>query len=361
MKHLIATLFISAALVVSAADEAVIASTNDTAVSVNETIVTANATLKDGSTVKGEFLAPKITGSTAFSNQLALDPAIVKSLTFTSTNGEAKVTLVNGDAFAMSVSDTGFKIKSLLGDLGIPRANFRALSFSVRRGGNAADGGLVFYCTFDDEAATKTPAIGPAVKIELGQIIIHEGKKNGSLFVKPGIAGAEVVFPTGTFTSEGCIEFWANMASGKTEFSTGGDPRFIVLLDENGNEKSHFEFASNDGCGNSGLSGHFFGIRTQTHTGFNYTMPYSDIFKGADYNGWHHYALVWTPTSLSIYLDGKKVCSSAGRLNTEEITRGQIVMDIPLNRNTGKSYNNKSAFLIDELKIWNIAKTGFDL
>jgi hypothetical protein len=198
------------------------------------------------------------------------------------------------------------------------------------------------------------------VKIELGQIIVHEGKNNGSLFVKPGIAGAEVVFPTGTFTNEGCIEFWANMASGKTEFSTGGDPRFIVLLDEKGNEKSHLEFASNDGCGNSGLSGHFFGLRTQTHTGFNYTMPYSDIFKGADYNGWHHYALVWTPTSLSIYLDGKKVCSSAGRLNTEELARGQIVMDIPLNRNTGKSYNNKSAFLIDELKIWNIAKTEFD-
>ena len=347
MKHLIAAIFTSAALAVSAADEAA--------------IVTANAILKDGSTVKGQFLVPQITGSTIFSNQLALDPAIVKSLTFTSTNGEAKVSLGNGDAFAMKISNPGFKIKSLLGELEIPRANFRALSFSACRVGNAADGGLVFYCTFDDEAALKSPVVGPEVKIELGQIIMHEGKNNGSLFVKPGIAGAEVVFPTGTFTSEGCIEFWANMSSGKTEFSTGGDPRFIILLDENGNEKSHFEFASNDGCGNSGLSGHFFGIGTQTHTGFSHSMPYSDIFKGADYNGWHHYALVWTPTCLSIYLDGEMVCSSLGHLNTEELARGQIVMDIPLNRKTGKSYNNKSAFMIDELKIWNTAKTQFDL
>ena len=360
MKHIITALFTSAALAVSAANESTVASTNDITVTANETVVTANATLKDGSTVKGEFLTQKITGSTVFANQLALDPAIIKSLTITGTNGETKVTLVNGDTFAMNISNAGFKIKSLLGELEIPRTNFRSLTFSIFRGRNAADGGLVFYCTFDDDTATKTPAVGPAVKIELGQIIVHEGKNNGSLFVKPGIAGAEVVFPTGTFTNEGCIEFWANMASGKTEFSTGGDPRFIVLLDEKGNEKSHFEFASNDGCGNSGLSGHFFGLRTQTHTGFNYTMPYSDIFKGADYNGWHHYALVWTPTSLSIYLDGKKACSSAGRLNTDELARGQIVMDIPLNRNTGKSYNNKSAFLIDELKIWNIAKTEFD-
>ena len=36
-------------------------------------------------------------------------------------------------------------------------------------------------------------------------------------------------------------------------------------------------------------------------------------------------------------------------------------MDIPLNRKTGKSYNNKSPFMMDELKIWNRAKTDFDL
>ena len=154
MKHLIVALFTSAAIAVSAADEATVALTTDAT-------ITANATLKDGSTIKGEFLTQKITGSTVFANQLALDPTIIKSFTFTSTNGEAKVSLVNGDAFAMNISNAGFKIKSLLGDLEIPRTNFRAISLSVCRGGNAADGGLAFYCTFDDEASITTPAVGP--------------------------------------------------------------------------------------------------------------------------------------------------------------------------------------------------------
>ena len=179
--------------------------------------------------------------------------------------------------------------------------------------------------------------------------------------MKPGIAGAEIVFPAGTFGEEGCIEFWANMASGKTEFSTGGDPRFFVISNQNGAEKSHFEFASNDGCGNSGLSGHFFGMRTQTNAGCTYLMPYSDVFKGEDYNGWHHYALVWAPTNLSIYIDGRKVCGADGKINTEELAKSELIMDIPLNRITGKSFNNKSAFYMDELKIWDRAKTEFDI
>ena len=119
MKHLIAAVFASVVFAAIATDDAV---------------VSANATLKDGSTVKGEFLTQKITGSTVFANQLALDPTIIKSFTFTSTNGEAKVSLVNGDAFAMNVSNAGFKIKSLLGDLEIPRTNFRSLAFSIFRG-----------------------------------------------------------------------------------------------------------------------------------------------------------------------------------------------------------------------------------
>jgi beta-glucanase (GH16 family) len=133
------------------------------------------------------------------------------------------------------------------------------------------------------------------------------------------------------------------------------------MLDANGTEQGHFEFASNNGCGNSGLGGHFFGIRTQTHTGYSYMMPYSDIFKGENYNGWHHYAFVWTPTRLAIFLDGKELCGTTGQLNTEAVTDSAITFDIPLNRRTGKSFNNKSAFYMDELKIWNFAKREFDI
>ena len=320
----------------------------------------ASASLKDGSTLKGEFLTRQITGSTAFMKNLTLDPAIVKSLTFTGTNDESKVLLCNGDAFAMKISNNSFKLKSLIGTLEIPRTSFRSLSFSSQPGTSAANDGLVFFCTFDDERSVTSPMIGPSVKLELGTIR-GNGKNGGALYVEPGVAGAQIAFPAGTFGNEGCIAFWATMASGKTEFTTGGDPRFFVLSDNVGREFAHLEFASNDGCGNSGFGGHICGLRAQTNRGSSFMMPYSDVFKGQNYNGWHHYAFVWSVGNLRIFIDGKLVCSGSGPYDTARFDNVEIFMDIPLSRIRGKSFNNKSAFYMDDLKVWNYAKTAFEL
>ena len=97
------------------------------------TIISANATLKDGSTVKGEFTTKRITGSTIFTEKLELDPALVKTVAFASTNGESKVELNNGDKFAMRIGNDNFAIKSLLGELNIPRTNFRSITLSSRK------------------------------------------------------------------------------------------------------------------------------------------------------------------------------------------------------------------------------------
>ena len=325
------------------------------------TTISANATLKDGSTFKGEFTTKSITGSTLFMEKLELDPALVKTVAFANTNGESKVELNNGDKFAMRIGNDNFAIKSLLGELNIPRTNFRSITLSSRRiSAGGCEDGLVFYCTFDDETSVAAPVVGPAVKMELGKIVADKGKSGGALFVNPGIAGAQIAFPSGSFGTEGCIEFWANMASGKTEFTTGGDPRFFLLSTKDGSEIAHFEYASNNGCGNSGLGGHICGLRTQTNSGCSYLMPYSAVFKGEDYNGWHHYAFAWSTTELAIYVDGKLFCRTEGTLNAKQIA-GDVIMDIPLNRLSGKSFNNKSAFFMDELKIWNKAKAEFDV
>ena len=326
------------------------------------TTTIANATLKDGSSVKGEFATEHIVGSTIFADKLSLNPAIVRSLAFAGTNGESKVELANGDKFAMTVANESFAIKSLLGELNIPRNNFRSLAFSVRKcAQNGTEDGLIFYCTFDDETAMTSPVVGPSMKLELGQIRAHEGKNGGALFVNPGIAGAVVQLPQGTLGAEGCIEFWANMASGKTEFSTGGDPNYFVAYTADGDLGGTLGFASNDGVGNSGLCGYFFGMRAYSNPGYTHIMPYSDVFNGEDYNGWHHYAFAWTQTSLSLYIDGKKVAHTTGQLNARLLEKGDITLAIPLHRTLGRSFNNKSAFFMDELKIWNYAKTNFDL
>ncbi len=292
--------------------------------------------------------------------KLTLEPTIIKSLIFNGTNSESKVSLGNGDAFTMKISNNSFKLKSLIGVLEIPRTSFRSLTFSPQRGTSAAKDGLVFFCTFDDEDSVASPTAGPSVKLELGTIR-GNGKNGSALYVEPGIAGAQIAFPDGTFGNEGCIEFWANMASGKTEFSTGGDPRFFLLSDSAGREFAHLEFASNNGAGGSGLSGHICGLRAQTNRGSSFMMPYSDVFKGQNYNGWHHYAFVWTVGSLRIFIDGKLVCSVSGQYDAATFSDSEMLMDIPLNRIRGKSFNNKSAFYMDDLKIWNYAKTDFEL
>lgn len=325
-------------------------------------IISANAMLTDGSTVKGEFSTKNITGSTLFMEKFELDPALVKTVAFANTNGESKIELNNGDKFAMRVSNDNFAIKSLLGELNIPRSNFRSITLSSRRiSAGGYEDGLVFYCTFDDEAALANPVVGPAVKLELGQVKTSEGKNGGALFVNPGISGAVVVLPKETLTPNGCIEFWAKMASGKTEFSTGGDPNYFVIYTADGNIGGALGFASNDGVGNSGICGFFFGLRAYSNTGYTHMMPYSDVFKGEDYNGWHHYAFTWTQTSLMLYIDGKKVAHTIGKLDVGLLAKDDMTLAIPLHRTFGKSFNNKSAFYMDELKIWNKAKSEFDL
>lgn len=324
-------------------------------------IIAANATLKDGSTFKGEFTTKRITGSTIFTEKLDLDPALVKTVDFANTNGESKIELSNGDKFTMRVANENFTLKSLLGELNIPRANFRSIALSTRKAtvGGCEDG-LVFHCTFDDEAAMAAPAVGPSMKLELGQIKADKGKYGGALFVNPGISGAAVVLPKGTLTPEGCIEFWANMASGKTEFSTGGDPNYFTIYTTDGVIGGALGFACNDGVGNSGICGFFFGLRAYSNAGYTHMMPYSDVFKGEDYNGWHHYAFTWTQTSLALYIDGKRVAHTIGQLDAEMLSKGDLTLAIPLHRTMGRSFNNKSAFYMDELKIWNKAKTEFD-
>ena len=75
--------------------------------------VSVTATLKDGSSVRGDFLTKDITGATFFAKNLVLAPSIVKTVNFTSTNGEAKVELSNGDRFTMTISNDAFAVRSL--------------------------------------------------------------------------------------------------------------------------------------------------------------------------------------------------------------------------------------------------------
>ena len=349
---------------------------------VKNTTITMTAVLKDGSSIKGDFPADKVNGTTAFSKCLVLDSAIVKTINFTSTNGESKVELVNGDRFAMTIANNSFAVSSMLGNLTIPRANFRTLSLSARStaavNGGSSDG-LIFHCTFDGREATMRPSVGTA-EIRILNATFGDGKKGKAVLAQRGLPAVEIKLPPNTFGRNGCIEFWAKLLDGKTEFSTGGDPRFFTLYALNDElscaQIGVFEYASNSGNGNKGLCGGVLAGFAATHSGITHLMPYSDIFHGKPYEGWHHYAMAWNASGIEcpddsqfmssrvmLFIDGEKV-STVHRAGSSEMMLGLFnsssLMGIPM-REQGPSYNNKSSFLLDELKIWNYDKMTFDL
>lgn len=343
-------------------------------------VVSATASLRDGSMVKGEFLTDAINGATAFSKKLSISPSIVRSINFTGTNGESKVELVNSDRFAMTVANDSFAVRSMLGDLKIPCASFRSISFASRSpvakgGGEASSAGLVFHCTFDDRDSTLNPIIGKA-DVRILNATFEEGRNGNAMRAQRGLPAVEIKFPPNTFGNKGCIEFWARLMDGKTEFSTGGDPRFFTLYSANGELCGLFEYASNSGNGNKGLCGGLFAGYAATHSGYAHLMPYSDIFHGKPYEVWHHYAISWGTDSIgdpdpsampamcvALFIDGTKVSTVHKTGPVEKMTKvivGSTIMGIPMYEH-GPSYNNKATFLIDDLKIWDSDKTAFDL
>ena len=320
---------------------------------------TATAKLSDGSFIKGEFSTEHIYGSTIFSEKLNLDPAIVKNLTFAGTNGDSKVELVNGDKFAITIANESFAIKSLLGELSIPRNNFRSIALSKRKvSTTGSDEGLVFYCTFDNEAAINTPAVGPNGTVCSREFT--EGKINNALLVPAGSSAGIFTFPPATFGKEGCIEFWAKIEP-RREIYRDCDPRMIFIKSPSG--WFTVEYSSNNGGGRGGFCIRCFNFEYIKGGPFGGGYRYTDIIP--DVTAWHHYAFSWTEDALTIYIDGVALSGAFktgnGRIDEEKLKSGPSIMGLP-NDNTNP-YNTEpnTPFTIDELKIWNSAKTVFSL
>ena len=335
-------------------------------------VVTVTASLADGSTVKGDFLTEKIAGATLFEKNLALAPSLVRSINFTGTNGEAKVELSNGDRFAMTVSNNAFAVRSLLGNLKIPCASFRSLTLASRSAaakGGSSDG-LIFHCTFDNEQAIMSPAIGSAGKFMAGGF--YEGKKGRALMTVPYTNHAVFEFPVGFLKDSGCIEFWAKILKQTPSVGDGGDPRLLAITSADTHDFScNIDVVSNDGSGNSG-----FALRTwyggkSSINGMRH-LRYDDLFCPKNWRDWHHYAVVWNKDGISdipnspkaaLLIDGKLIVSTGGGSAPVNMARmpSQMshVLGITSDPAIGPEYNTKSPFLIDELKIWDYAKTDF--
>ena len=333
--------------------------------------VSVTASLKDGSSVRGDFLSEGIAGATLFAKNLVLAPSIVKTVNFTSTNGEAKVELSNGDRFAMTVSNDAFAVRSILGDLKIPRASFRAMSLSARAAaakGGSAGGGLIFHCTFDDEASITSPAVGPAGTFMTGTF--EEGKVGKALLAMPYKKHAYFNIPAGFLNDSGCIEFWAKIVKFTPQIGDGGDPRFFTFtFADTHTPACKIDLVSNDGGGNSGFAtcSWFAGIASVSGT---QRLHYGNLFTQRNWNDWHHFALAWDKDGISgiqgnptvaLIVDGKQIPNTVFNPCPEELLRmpskTAYVLGFTYDPVCPASHNTKSPFLIDEFKIWDYAKT----
>lgn len=332
-----------------------------------KSVVNVTASLKDGSSVRGNFLAKSIAGATLFKKDLALSPDIVRSINFTSINGDAKVELSNGDRFAMTVSNDAFAVRSILGDLNIPRTNFRTITLSSRSAAKSKAGtnnGLIFHCTFDDEASITSPAVGPAGTFLTGTF--EEGKFGKALLTKPHTNHAAFEFPQGFLRDSGCIEFWAKILKHSSSVGTLGDPRLLAITRADVRDfVFNVDIVSNDGGGNSG-----FALRTwyggkASISGMR-PLRYEDLFPSGNWRDWHHYAVLWDRNGISslpsspktaLLVDGKLIIGT--EYDTILITPSTKahVLGITCDPALSPENNTKSPFLIDDFKIWNYAKT----
>ena len=336
------------------------------------TTIAANATLKDGSSVKGEFATEHIVGSTIFTETLDLNPAIVKSLTFAGTNGESKIELANGDKFVMTVANESFKINSLLGELAIPRINFRSIALSVRKVSTGGDDGLVFHCTFDDPAAITSPAVGPKGVYLRGSFT--DGKSGKALQTTVYAQNATFELPSNFFSTSGCIEFWAKILKPSSYIGSGGDPRlFTITQKTTDNTICTLDIVSNNGGGNSGFStwtilGNMANLRGCR------TLRYEDLFPYSDCRDWHHFAIIWDVNGIAnltgcpqkaLMVDGKLIPDIQDHARSADealsIVTTPMLLSFTHDPKLDPELSTKSPFLIDEFKIWDHAKTDFEL
>lgn len=341
----------------------------------DELTLSTSATLRDGSTIKGTLLTSAIKGGAIFADALELPLSVVKTIGFVNTNGDAKVSLVNGDTLSLAVTTPSFDLDSALGRLAIDRAKIRNLAITPRRAIAPTDAaGLVFHCTFDDEASVTSPAVGPAGRFLNGRFV--EGKFEQSLYVPPYTSCAVFDFPSNFFGKAGCIELWFKIENTSSRVGAGGDPRLFCGYEKNNLNHMilNVDFVNNDGGGNSGVSALSLTGHTSSITGFGYNLSYQQLLGKKDWREWHHLALVWDndnipgmkqPHKSAVYIDGEAlpIPVESGR-NSDTLNRlfsSDYLFCIPNNPDQDTERNSKSPYRIDELKIWNYAKTDFCL
>jgi hypothetical protein len=188
--------------------------------------------------------------------------------------------------------------------------------------------------------------------------------KFGNAYVVDVTGSPLVTFPGGVVPPyRGVIEFWAKLIDLPSAIPWGAHPTFASIIIPN---VTNFNIGlnSNDGTGNGGLTAVAGGWFT-TGTGSYGSWTYEQVLGVGQAGDWHHYALVWNKDGipgvadgtkkLAVFLDGEL---NSGRWHTPNQNwwppiggqLGLVSSENPLIR---------GICAIDNIKIWNYARTNF--
>ena len=177
-----------------------------------------------------------------------------------------------------------------------------------------------------------------------------------------------VTFPREAITPfAGCIEFWARIRDLPEQIGVAqARPIFFKLRHLRADSLSYLAgFNANDGCGNGGLVGQV-GIDITTGSGGNGTWTYEQVLGEGQVEAWHHYALVWDEATIAgvddgtrriaLFLDGQL---ESGRWREWDHPEFTDILGGQLQILALYDDYEAGSVAIDNLKIWNYAKTSF--
>ncbi len=229
---------------------------------------------------------------------------------------------------------------------------------------------LIFSNSLDSVQSIQNGEIGYKGTIESGEFV--EGVSGKAISLGVGDMEAVTFTDVPIYIERGCIEFWAKLEDVPERLEWGQKPAMVKFHPgPKGTTRRRtygIHFNGNDGGSQGGLCA-WAGACGRTGTGrYGSSWTYEKALLGRNHENWHHYALVWNENGIpgiddgsrqtALYVDGK--LSSGSWKRNERLWPDADILSGPLHLMSHQNLK-KGKVAIDELKIWNYAKTDFSL
>ena len=331
----------------------------------------AEVSLVDGSTLKGTLRQHALPARSPNLGEIRVRLGKVESIAFGKPGAPAKIAFRNGDALsARFPADRAFvTMDTLVGRVRVPFDKVASLLLEPSTPSTfSTPSTLLYHCTFDSASSIERPAAGPAGRFLRGSFV--PGKFGKALRVEADTPAFESKLPKGFIGPDGCLEFWAKIEGDDPRYVDGGDPLFVSLYDERG-AITLLQFAANNGFARGGLGGAFVSWPFGTIPHYAWSMEYRKVL-GENWAGWHHYAMSWKAggfgdgSFVKVFVDGRPQPVLGGvdddKLPARLADYANHAHDLGIPWSAARSADHrrsKKPFLVDDLKIWSVAKTEF--